>query len=497
MVEKHEIEDRVPVVYEEVIGEPYPALNSNEASISATDLELLKSVCAEIDDSDVHYEVVRNLLHIEHQNRTMARQKHFFGSLKSPGGGNFFICRRGRTLRRRPTKSKRPHHFRGSRSGAELVLHNFGIYRGRHVVDLRPKSTDKPILLFGGLNGGGKTTFLDAMKLALYGKLADCSNRKSLPYEAFLEAAINRHSPPAEGAALELEFVTNRAGVETCFRVKRFWRKTSKSVSESIEVLEDGALSPVLSSHWAQHVDEFIPQDIAGLFFFDGEKIESLADKHSSASIIRTGIYSLLGLNLIDKLEVDLRQLNKRRAGSVVNNPVVEQIVLEASLESLTKKTTQLKARRAELNTREHVLKNTLAAAKKKFEDAGGDFFKNRETNLERRRLIEEKLAQSRSSMLEMAAGIAPMCLVENLLTEAREQSHREHQAEIASAFNSQIEDRDAIILKLVDEQAGSKVSGELASWMLEDRKGRQQNASQARYLSATPASSMTSDPRT
>jgi len=84
VLEKHEIEDRVPVIYKEVMGEPYPIeFTHDEGTFRAGDLALLKEVCADIDDSEVHYEVVRNLLHVEYQHRTMAkRNRYFFGELE-------------------------------------------------------------------------------------------------------------------------------------------------------------------------------------------------------------------------------------------------------------------------------------------------------------------------------------------------------------------------------------------------------------------------------
>ncbi|MFM6398289.1 AAA family ATPase, partial [Planktothrix sp.] len=62
----------------------------------------------------------------------------------------------------------------------ELTVENFGPYRGKQVIDLRPKINDNgvsPIVLLGGMNGGGKTTLMDAMRLALYGQRAQCSTK--------------------------------------------------------------------------------------------------------------------------------------------------------------------------------------------------------------------------------------------------------------------------------------------------------------------------------
>lgn len=66
----------------------------------------------------------------------------------------------------------------------ELVLQNFGPFSGRQVINLSPEADEqyRPILLFGGMNGGGKTTLMDAIRLALYGHRAQCSTRGNLSY---------------------------------------------------------------------------------------------------------------------------------------------------------------------------------------------------------------------------------------------------------------------------------------------------------------------------
>lgn len=65
----------------------------------------------------------------------------------------------------------------------EVTLYNYGIYKGLHTVSLDSNDPTKPVILIGAMNGAGKTTFLDALQLALYGKHAKCSERSKFCFE--------------------------------------------------------------------------------------------------------------------------------------------------------------------------------------------------------------------------------------------------------------------------------------------------------------------------
>src|SRR5262249_11283892 len=120
----------------------------------------------------------------------------------------------------------------------ELVLQNFGVYRGEHRVTLTAPA-DRPIVLFGALNGAGKTTFMEAMQLALYGKNAK-STRGRLAYADYLARSINRYVPPTEGAGLQFAFRHRTDGREEAIRLIRTWCRSGKGIKDSFEVWRDG-----------------------------------------------------------------------------------------------------------------------------------------------------------------------------------------------------------------------------------------------------------------
>src|SRR5579871_2252673 len=91
----------------------------------------------------------------------------------------------------------------------QLTLRNFCLFRGTQVFELGPvprNGKSRPVVLVGGINGGGKTTLFDAIQLALYGPRARCSKRGTRPYDDFLRESINHRVPPEDGAGVTLSF---------------------------------------------------------------------------------------------------------------------------------------------------------------------------------------------------------------------------------------------------------------------------------------------------
>lgn len=81
VIEKHEFEDNLPRIYEEVLGETYPAPPIDEhLPLDNESLSLLREVCGE---DELHFQLVRELLDVERRHQFMARRAGLFEALES------------------------------------------------------------------------------------------------------------------------------------------------------------------------------------------------------------------------------------------------------------------------------------------------------------------------------------------------------------------------------------------------------------------------------
>ena len=81
--EKHEIEDLLPGIYEAETGERYPGQPLDESqAFQPADVLLLKELSGgDTESGDLHFQLVRELLHVEHQYRTLARRHGLYDAL--------------------------------------------------------------------------------------------------------------------------------------------------------------------------------------------------------------------------------------------------------------------------------------------------------------------------------------------------------------------------------------------------------------------------------
>ncbi|WP_369133596.1 DNA sulfur modification protein DndD [Modestobacter sp. I12A-02662] len=330
----------------------------------------------------------------------------------------------------------------------ELVLHNVGTFAGRHAIELTPPSPSKPVVLIGGLNGAGKTTLLEAIHVALYGALAPVSGRRSRSYENYLRGLIHRGLPHSEGAAIELAFHAHQQGQERHYRVRRSWRSTGKSLREILLVSVDGRHDSALTATWSDYVETFLPRGIAGLFFFDGEQIEALADLDRSRQVLASALAALLGLDLVDRLSTDLAVLKRRHRAQQVPAELRQAIderrmAVTAVRQAEEAATAAVAAARVE---KERADKQAFELTER-YRASGGELLDQREAAEARASVLKSQLAAYELELRTESAEAAPLLQVTALLGQVASQAQAETVAGRQRIVAAALDERDAALV--------------------------------------------------
>lgn len=342
----------------------------------------------------------------------------------------------------------------------KLTLHNFGIYAGRHEINLEPKE-DKPIILIGALNGSGKTTLLEGIQFALFGRSAKFLGKNKAAYIEFLSNSINRKNLD-NSASVSVEFATKRRGKKQNYEVVRTWSlKSNGTPADSVQIFKNGALDTELSDRWVEMSETFFPSQLSDLFFFDGERIESLAQPARCSELIRTGLNSLLGLDLVTDLSKTLVTLERRLKIEGVNEADREKITrLETKISTLKEQKTNLETELQEVFENDAQLKSQLETLRGQLKQQGGDLYFQRDLLVQRQNEILTSIDSKRAELVEISSSVLPLSLLENLLKEAETlsmsgmtASQKEVVKDALESFSSSVLNELAMRAKLKEDQ--------------------------------------------
>lgn len=324
-----------------------------------------------------------------------------------------------------------------------IAIENFGAYGGSQEATLTPEE-GKPIILFGGMNGGGKTTLLDAIQLAFYGSKAKLSNRNRLSYREYLRQSIHRGSDPGEGASITLRFRRMMEGETRSFELQRSWREGVKGIEETVRVRRDGKLDDVFTDHWDEAIEAYLPSGISHLFFFDGEQVKELAEGGHAAEILGTAVHSLLGLDLVDRLETDLKSFERRKRAEGLDPETTHKLnQVRGELKHIDIAQEQALMQEGALVNEAGRLGKELRQAEDMFRAEGGELFLRRqELDASLLKFKAERDALE-GQLRELVAGPLPFLMVDSLLREAEQQSRHENGIRRAQVLIDALEARD------------------------------------------------------
>lgn len=304
-----------------------------------------------------------------------------------------------------------------------LTMYNFGVYAGTNTFEFTHK---KPIVLIGGMNGRGKTTFLEAILLSLYGaNSAAYKESKYNSYNQYLRSYVNR-SHWSQSSYVELEFVLNESTNDT-YVVRREWDALSKITKEKICVQQNGIYSEFLTKNWAMFVESILPSALSSFYFFDGEKIAELAVAKTDVQM-KESIRSMLGITILEVLKKDLgrtiRRINKKGKS---NEPSSKLDGLREEREQAISKLEQIDESVRLVAEKVETIQDELEELHKRYELQGGAVLEQRQKLIQKRAAIQTEITQNAESLIGMAATELPMVLVRDLISQIKLQAEDEH----------------------------------------------------------------------
>lgn len=361
-----------------------------------------------------------------------------------------------------------------------VTLRNFCLYRGEQTFDLAPRPAPRgggmrPIVLFGGTNGAGKTTLLDAIQLALYGTRARCSKRTNLAYDEFLRQSIHHGVGGAEGAGVTVAFRHASGGEEHIYEVGRSWTVQGGKVREDLQVSLDGLPDRWHSKHWGQLVEDFFPLEVSQLFFFDAEKIRSLAEDETSSQVLGTAVKSLLGLDLAERLISDAATLETNMArGQEAEKPDDDRSELERQVEHLRREVDTLRTARSEQENLVLRARTESERLEQEFQTAGGRHWEARGERTRRIEMLEKEVVDCDARLAACAGTELPLALVGDLLERVERQDERERQAAETQVIRRLLDERDEWLAGLLAElETPSGVVRKVKTRLARDRETR------------------------
>ncbi|HEX8577912.1 MAG TPA: DNA sulfur modification protein DndD [Flavobacterium sp.] len=233
---------------------------------------------------------------------------------------------------------------------SRIKFQNFRIYKGENEIKFTPNPL-KNISIVAGKNGFGKTTFLTSLIWVFYGKMmseVEDKYKKDIKnaggYEKFIKSLINRkvnndflnHTETKPIVSVEIELTDILIPSIPCKSVVIKRAYNLKNDVETLDIFIDGLENELTKEvGFEVFINDFIlPREIAKFFFFDAEKIVSLAEAKSKPELknLSKAYSEVLGIKKYEDLKRNLETLlsKLRRNGA----SQVEQTKLSALTEN-------------------------------------------------------------------------------------------------------------------------------------------------------------------
>lgn len=358
-------------------------------------------------------------------------------------------------------------------------LKNFGPFRDEADFDLSV-GKEKNIILVGGLNGSGKTSLLNGIRLALFGKLISRSLDSQENYESILNQYLNQQIAENETAWVEMVFMQNIKD-RFVYLIKRSWIKNNGTFKEDfnykkvfIEENEDRSEEDLIVEglNWYGVLETLFPPQVARLFLFDGEKIETMADPTNTGKMLGSAIDVLFGGGMLTQLEQDLKYVNRElireQAKYSGDRLFIEEVKQYSTLEE---RIDNLKRKRADLENELLEIEGKKKLSQEELRAIGGDYYHKRKDYEMRIAEVEKSIEMLNQNMITLMNQELPFLFLIEWIEEIYEKGKNSIFDQDILAVENLISERDSsIINNLLEEGYDNKLIQKIKLMMQGDK---------------------------
>lgn len=345
-----------------------------------------------------------------------------------------------------------------------VEIQDFRQYKGLHRFELGVDPTSaKRVIVVSGLNGTGKTSLLEAIRLTLFGKM-NKDLWSGTTYSQYMGACLNRSSAAEGVRKIRLSVVLSVGPIQGTSSVgvtREWWFRSELALSrEHLTVSLDGKEQTSLSEEEAQLlVLDYVPFEASQFIFFDGEKMREMAQLEVTMGDVRQSVEAILGVGLFRQLREDLR-LHERellRESAVGDAPLQSAMRVVDNIQHLLEKN---RAAQATLRAKIDQKQTELTGLQQERTRVGNVYAFRRaevDNSVQELRSHRERL---KNELSRSVSDCLPLMVLRPVLSEIAGQLIREAESEGAALLRGALcQYRDQVLASIGERLSASELS--------------------------------------